>query len=54
VVKPLTTLHDIAISVDSWEYPADFLIINPRSGIEGNQLILGRPWLMIVDAYIGF
>jgi hypothetical protein len=42
VVRPVNTLHDIAISVDSWEYPADFLIINPRSGLEGHPLILGR------------
>jgi hypothetical protein len=53
VVKPLGTLHDIAISVDSWEYPIDFLIINPKSGLEGNPLILGRSWLMTADAYIG-
>jgi hypothetical protein len=49
MVKPLGTLHDIAISVDSWEYPANFLIINPRSGFKGHPLILGRPWLVIAD-----
>jgi hypothetical protein len=53
VVRPVGTLHDIAISVDSWEYPVDFLIINPRSGLEGHPLILGRPWLATTDAYIG-
>jgi hypothetical protein len=53
VVKPLSTLHDIAILVDSWEYPTDFLIINPRSGLDKHPLILGRPWLMTADAYIG-
>jgi hypothetical protein len=31
VVKPIGTLQDIEISVDSWEYPTDFLVINPRS-----------------------
>jgi hypothetical protein len=53
VVKPVGTLQDIAISVDSWEYPADFLVINPRSGLDGHPLILGRPWLTTTDAYIG-
>jgi len=53
VVKPLNTLHDIAISVDSWEYPIDFLIINPRSGLEGHPLILGKPWLGTANGYIG-
>jgi hypothetical protein len=52
LVKPFSTLQDIEISVDSWEYPADFLIINPRSGLDGNPLILGRPWLETRDAYI--
>jgi hypothetical protein len=31
----------------------EFLVINPKGGIEGNPLILGRPWLAIADAYIG-
>jgi hypothetical protein len=53
VVQPVGTLHDIAISVDSWEYPKDFLIINPRSRLEGHPLILGRLWITIANAYIG-
>jgi hypothetical protein len=53
MVKPVDTLHDIEISIDSWEYPTDFLIINPKSGLDGNPLILGRPWLVKTDAYIG-
>ena len=32
VVKPEGTLHDVMVSVDSWEYPTDFLIINPKTG----------------------
>jgi hypothetical protein len=35
VVKPLGRLHDIAISIDSWEYPVDFLIINPKVDLKG-------------------
>jgi hypothetical protein len=53
VIRLVSTLHDIAISVDSWEYPVDFLIINPRSGLEGHPLILSRSWLATIDAYIG-
>jgi hypothetical protein len=52
VVKPINTLQDIEILVDSWEYPADFLIINPRSRLDGHPLILGRPWLTTTYAYI--
>jgi hypothetical protein len=53
VVKTVGTLQDIEILVDSWEYPADFLVINPRSRLDGNPLILGRPWLATTYAYIG-
>jgi hypothetical protein len=53
VVRPVGTLHDIAIFVDSWEHPSNFLIFNPRGGLEGHQLILGMPWLATIYAYIG-
>lgn len=25
------TLHDLMVCVDSWQYPVDFLIINPKN-----------------------
>jgi len=53
VVMPKGTLHDVMVFVDSWEYPTDFLIINPKNRLDGHPLILGRPWLVTVDAYIG-
>eukprot|EP00253_Pinus_taeda_P022314 PITA_22314 len=31
VVRPKGILHDVMVSVDSWEYPTDFLIINPKT-----------------------
>ena len=31
VVKPEGTLHDVMVFVDSWEYPTNFLIINPKN-----------------------
>jgi len=31
VVKLEGTLHDVMVFVDSWEYPTNFLIINPRN-----------------------
>ena len=39
--------------LESWEYPADFLFINPKNRMDGHPLILGRPWLATTDAYIG-
>ena len=53
VIKAKGTVQDILVSVDSWEYPADFLVINPNNRMDGHPLILGRTWLAITDAYIG-
>ena len=53
VVKPKGTLQDVMVSVDSWEYPADFLVIKLKNRLEGHMLILGRPWLETTNAYIG-
>jgi len=53
VVRPEGTLYDVMVSVDSWEYPIDFLIINPKTRLDGHPLILGRSWLATADAYIG-
>ena len=39
--------------MDSWEYPADFLVINPKIRMDGHPLILGRTWLATTDAYLG-
>ena len=42
-IKPEGILDDLVISVDSWEYPADFLVLQPKSQLGGHLLILGRP-----------
>jgi len=36
-----------------WEYPIDFLVVNPKNKIEGHSLILGITWLATVNTYIG-
>jgi len=51
-IKPEGILDDLVISVDSWEYPADFLVLQPKSQLGGHPLILGRPWLATIDACI--
>jgi hypothetical protein len=45
-------LEDIEISVDSWEYPTDFLVLQKKSRLKGHPLILGWPWLATIDVYI--
>lgn len=51
-VTPEGIVEDVLVSVDSWEYPADFLVLQPKAKLTGYPLILGRPWLATVDAYI--
>jgi hypothetical protein len=51
-VKLKGMLEDIIISIDSWEYPTDFLVLQTKSQFNGYPLILGRPWLATSDAYI--
>lgn len=42
----------VMVSIDSSEYPSDFLVLQPKAELTGYPLILGRPWLATVDAYI--
>ena len=51
-VTPEGIVEDVLVSVDSWEYPADFLVLQPKAKLTGYPLILGRPWLATADAYI--
>jgi hypothetical protein len=51
-IKPEGVLEDIIVSLDSWEYPMDFMVLQPKSNLGGHPLILGRPWLATVDAFI--
>ena len=51
-MTPEGIVEDVLVSVDSWEYPADFLVLQPKAKLTGYPLILGRPWLATADAYI--
>ena len=52
IIKPDGVLEDISVSLDSWEYPVDFMILTPKNNLGGHPLILGRPWLATADAFI--
>eukprot|EP00253_Pinus_taeda_P034739 PITA_34739 len=52
VIKPDGVLEDISVSLDSWEYPIDFMILTPKNNLGGHPLILGRPSLATTDAFI--
>ena len=47
-------MDDLIILVDSWEYPTDFLVLQPKSQLGGHPLILGRPWLATADPCINY
>eukprot|EP00253_Pinus_taeda_P023003 PITA_23003 len=36
-------VEDVMVSIDSWEYPTDFLVLQPKAKLTGYPLILERP-----------
>lgn len=52
-VKPDGIIEDLAVTLDSWEYPTDFMILSPKATLGRYLIVLGRPWLVTIDAYIG-
>jgi hypothetical protein len=51
-IKPEGVIEDLIISVESWNYPNDFVVLQPKTKLGGDPLILGRPWLATTDAFI--
>eukprot|EP00253_Pinus_taeda_P004662 PITA_04662 len=52
IIKPDGVLEDILVSLDSWEYLVDFMILTPKGNLGGHPLILGRPWLATANSFI--
>ena len=52
VIRPDGVIEEFSVSLDSWEYPIDFMILTPKNNLGGHPLILGRPWLATADAFI--
>ena len=53
-IKPEGILDDLIILVDSWEYPTEFLVLQPKPQLGEHPLILGRTWLATVDSCISY
>jgi hypothetical protein len=51
-VIPKGILDDVMVNLASWEYPIDFLVIHSKDLAKGHPIILGRPWLATVNAFI--
>jgi hypothetical protein len=52
-VIPKGNLDDIMVTLASWEYPVDFLVIHSKDPTKGHHVILGRPWLATTNEFIG-
>ena len=48
-VKPIGPLDDIIVTVASWEYLVDFLVLQTKDPIKEHPVILGRPWLVMLS-----
>ena len=46
-------LDAIIVSVASWEYLIEFMVIQSNDPYKGHPIILGRPWLATANAFIG-
>ena len=46
-------MDDVTITLASWEYHVEFLVIHLKSSKPEHPVVLGRPWLATVDAFIG-
>ena len=46
-------LDDKIVSLESWEYPVDFFVLQPKSTSGGHLVVLGRPWLATTNVFIG-
>ena len=40
------------VSIDSQEYPTDFLVLHLKTNFNGYSVVLGGPLLASIDAYI--
>jgi len=52
VISPAGSLDDVTITLASWEYLVDFLVIHPKSFKPRHPVVLAQPWLATVDAFI--
>ena len=42
-MTPKGIVEDVMVSIESWEYPTCFLVLEPKAKVTGYPLILGRP-----------
>ncbi|XP_057841299.2 uncharacterized protein LOC131050994 [Cryptomeria japonica] len=52
-ITPDGMVEDLVVTLDSWEYPTDFVILSHKATLGGYPIILGRSSLATIDAFIG-
>jgi hypothetical protein len=52
-VTPEGILDDIIVTLASWDYLVDFLVIHSKDLAKGHHITLGIPWLATMNAFIG-
>jgi hypothetical protein len=53
VISPTGGLDDVIVTLVSWEYPVDFLVIYSKSSSKpGHSVVIGHPWLATTNAFI--
>ena len=45
-------VEDVVVTLDSLDYPLDFIVLSPKATLGGYPLILRWPWLATADACI--
>ena len=46
-------MSHICLSVASWEYHVDFMVIESKDPSKWHSITVGRPWLATANAFIG-
>jgi hypothetical protein len=52
IIIPAGSLDEVTITLLSWEYLMEFLVIHSKSSKPGHPIVLGRPWLATTNAFI--
>jgi hypothetical protein len=54
-ISPARSLDDVTVTLASWEYPVEFLVIYSKSSSKPRHpVVLGHPWLATTYAFISF
>jgi hypothetical protein len=51
IIIPTRILDDVMVTLASWVYPMDFLVIHSKSSKPGHLVVVGRPWFSTDDAF---